>query len=234
MGKKETDTSKIQRLADYVVSDGYNIKSREFNTLLSILLPKIKGYLHSVSFDHDSLVIEDLTSDTFESICKYINTYKADHKFITWSYSIAMHTLIKSVKGKSNIDYERINDDDDQTSDYNADINFDFDTDAFSKLSLSEYIIKENDNIQEKNEAIGELYSILMNFDDSIDKDIFIHKEINKILEKDLAKHYNMNINTVKSKALYFKKKLANKINDNHNDILNVINIKPKKISHVR
>lgn len=226
------DFIKIQTLANFVVSDDYKIDSKEFNTLISILFPKIKSYIESISIDRNPYVIDELTSITFENVCKYITTYSTDYKFITWTHNIAKNVVFGSSKNEAKKQLQTV---DLNISYIEGDYQYDNDDISLNEpTSIVDSLFTVDEHYEsDRKKVLGELYSILIGFEDSIDKDIFIHKEINKIIEKDIAEHYNLNINTVKSKSLYFKKKLESEIKSKHNHILDVINIKQKRNCHV-
>ena len=207
--EKITIGEKIQLLADYVVSDDYNMKSTEFNTLVSLVLPNIKGYIQSISNNYD--IVDDLTSETVEAMCKYIKSYKNDHKFITWSYGIARNKLRNHIKIEKKSTFIPIDNMLFDVDDNNDSEKTKIDESLFytnNKIYLDKYVHDDYKSDDVKSKLIGNLYSTLMNIEESDDKDIFIHKEINNILVTDIAEFYNISPNTVKTKLYNFKGKL--------------------------
>lgn len=215
----------IQVLAESVINNGYNTQSREFNTLVTILLPRIKGYMGSLVYDMEE--VDDLTSITFLSICKHLKTYKPDYMFVTWSYSIARNVArdFKKTKAKGVEMISTDSSDDEPSSEFRTSgtsWNSVFGSCVGTTFDLSDAEMRDITD-KEKIDNIGELYSVLMNFEESIDKDIFIHKEINRILIKDISEYYGISENTVKTKNYNFRRKLKNAIYSNHKSLSDVL-----------
>jgi RNA polymerase sigma factor (sigma-70 family) len=221
---KKTETNKkIQSLVEIVIENDYNTKSREFNKIISLLYPKIKGYINSKIYDIDE--VDDLTSLTFEKICSSIRTYRTEFMFVTWVYSIAKYTISEY---KRNIATSKISIVSLDSIDGEA--TYDQDNTPFKSYGDNRYSnilvnsIKSFDcdfNIDRNN--LGEIYQVLLTIEDSLEKSVFIHHYINGIMIKPIAEFYNLSENTIKTKLRNYRLMLNKKIKCNHICLSNVL-----------
>ena len=208
---KNTSTKnnqKIQVLVNEYINSDYKNENK-INSAISLIYPNIKSHIYNIlskSSHYDECAVDDITSDVFIKIHECINQYDTKFMFVTWAYSIARYTTYNYIKirnksgVKDNIIIDDIIDDGDLPTD------------------LIYYGHDEDSKIKN----FGEIYSVILNLEDSIEKSIFIHKVINGLLVKDISEMYNISQNTVKTKLFNYRKVLSNNIKNNHTSLLNV------------
>jgi len=213
--KKTEVNKKIQSLVEKVIEKDYDTRSRDFNKIISMMYPKIKGYINSKIYDKDE--VDDLTSLAFEKICSSIRTYRTEYMFVTWVYSIAKNVvseykrnIITSKISIVSMDHIYTHSDDEST--YSNRI-------ENSTICL----INDDHDIKVDNYKLGEIYDILWNIEDSLEKNVFIHHYINGIMIKSIAQFYNLSENTVKTKLRNYRLMLNKKIKCNHIELSNVL-----------
>ena len=170
--------NEAQQLAEIIVTGNYTERQR--NRLATIIYPKLKYFIWNFFNDNDET--DEVLANTLLKIFKGISSYRGEYRFTTWIYTIARN---EALLHQHNLRIQRT------TS---------IDT-LLKPLNISddsEFNLTKEDYIQTLYDLT---YAEMIAMPDSIEKDILLDKELNRMKGNDIAEKYQMNLNTVKTKA---------------------------------
>lgn len=133
-------------------------------------------------------LIDDIISDSLLNIIQYIDSYDdSKSKFSTWCYKIVLNSCKNNFNSKK-IEY----------------INYDYD--YLSTISYYEEDVDED--ILYSDENYLKVIDIIDRIKLAKQREIIKMKYIDGLSIEDISKHFNMNVNTVKSHLLNGRKKI--------------------------
>jgi len=180
---------KMQELAEKINSGNYVEHDR--NTLASIIYPKLRYFIWNFFNDQDET--DEVLHNTLLKIFKNISSYKSEFRFTTWIYTIAKNeALLHQHKLKKEL------------------------TVKLDNLAVAPFDKNDHQYNIEKEKYLDVLFSLtheeLYALPDSIEKNILIDKEIQRMKGQEIADKYDMNLNTVKTKIRKGRKILKERI----------------------
>lgn len=180
----------------------YNSRSEQsFADVYTILCPRLKrfisGYLKSPQFSQDD--IDDCVSNSMTKIYLNIHQYNSYWNFSTWTYTIAKNEALKKIdrqkklKESSMASLNRWG--------YSNDSSIgEWDSSKILKECIDDYVYNPNyDDIDyDHSENVAKLILAEIQNLDKKYKDIIWDREVNDMSYLDLAKKYDLNLNTLK------------------------------------
>ena len=180
----------------------YNSRSEQsFADVYTILCPRLKrfisGYLKSPQFSQDD--IDDCVSNSMTKIYLNIHQYNSYWNFTTWTYTIAKNEALKKIdrqkklKESSMASLNRWG--------YSNDSSIgEWDSSKILKECIDDYVYNPNyDDIDyDHSENVAKLILAEIQNLDKKYKDIIWDREVNDMSYLDLAKKYDLNLNTLK------------------------------------
>lgn len=171
-----------------------DIKSGEtevFNQLISQYQQQIFKTINSIICNYEDA--KDLTQEVFVKAFTKIDQFRADSKFSTWLYRIAINLSKNYLRRKKIVYFDSVDNNDIDLKDVSKVVDF------VNKL--------------EEDEAVRALYKAL----DSIDlkyRGVMILKEINQLKYEEIAEVTGLDIGTIKSRVFRAKQMLYRKLKD--------------------
>lgn len=189
---------RIQELAVKSIKNG-SIQSREMNDLISLLTPKLRFYIWGfLSNEEDT---DDVLQNTLEKICLGFEGYDPAYRFTTWAYTIAKNEALGwNLRIPSN----------------KIDLNDNFNVVAESILdNRTEILYKE----QYREMVLVSVYDEIQKCAMEEGNLMFLEKDINKRKTKDIAIHYGINENTVKTRVKAGRKRVRDKMYEKYPEL---------------
>lgn len=184
-----------------------NKNNKTFKHLIDRLTPGLTAHAYRYLGDMDSC--KEVLSKAFITIWEKIDQYDSTYNFSTWVYTIVKNECLILLRQRNkNLSHEKL-------------------TENHSKV-----LMKNSPTVQMDIEVIGpnseETFDLL--YEKTIDeiynfqepyRSILIEREINKKQLKTIATELKMNLNTVKTRLIKGRGKLAEKIKEKHKDLYN-------------
>ena len=173
--------NQIQHLAE-LATDPTNISAkRHREDLMILLIPKLRFFIWKF-FQNDEET-EDVLHNALEKICLSMHTYDKQYRFLTWSFGISKNESLTYINETKKMPMNTVED-------------------IFAYLENKS--IDNIDDVKAKEMQFGELYrkaiAAIYSLPENDDKYIIIDVHVNKMKQNDIARKYNMNPNTVKTR----------------------------------
>ena len=191
----------IQNFAE-LASDPLNISAQKhLGELMVLAMPKLRFFIWKFfKNDHET---DDVLHNTLEKICINLHTYDSKYRFLTWAFNISKNEALTYINEKNQMPKSAI-----------EDCSYHFE-------SVGE---KGTNDITVKEAKFSDLYTkamkIIYDLPENEDKYIIIDVHINKMKGKEIAKKYNMNPNTVKTRLKKTRKKIKDQILKDNPDLV--------------
>lgn len=180
----------------------YNLRTEQsFTDVYYVLSPRIKkfiaGYLKTPQFTQED--IDDCVSSALTKVYLNIHQYNSYWNFSTWSYTIAKNEALKKIDKVKKLKESPIIVLNRMASSKEATIN-EWDTTKILKECIDDYIYKpayDDFDVDHSENITNLILQEIERLDDRY-KHILWDREVNDMSYLDLAKKYDMNLNTLK------------------------------------
>lgn len=181
----------------------YNLRTEEsFADVYYVLSPRLRrfitGYLKTPQFTQDD--IDDCVSNSMTKIYMNIHQYNSYWNFSTWSYTIAKNEALKSIAKAKKLRETPMMMLDRWSSVSDSKSMGEWDVSKILKECVDEYIYNPNyDSIDfDHSENLTRMILDEIKNMDPKYKEILWDREVNEMSYLDLAKKYDLNLNTLK------------------------------------